>query len=109
MYQVSLYCSLGVNAFTRAYINFMNPAEIFNFRDKFDGYVFIDGKGMVISILLQPHPPPPLQNLFVVSLVYKAVDRHFIFRFKKENRLPKVNSTFNTTFKTLNLQGMAIK
>lgn len=85
MYQVSLYCSLGVNAFTRAYINFMNPAEIFNFRDKFDGYVFIDGKGMVISILLQP---PPLQNLFVVSLVYKAVDRHFIFKFKKENRLP---------------------
>lgn len=52
MYQVSFYCSLGVNAFTRAYINFMNPAEIFNFRDKFDGYVFIDSKGMVISILL---------------------------------------------------------
>lgn len=44
-YFVKADMSLGVNAFTRAYINFMNPAEIFNFRDKFDGYVFIDSKG----------------------------------------------------------------
>lgn len=44
-YFVKADMSLGINAFTRAYISFMNPAEIFNFRDKFDGYVFIDGKG----------------------------------------------------------------
>uniref|UniRef100_A0A2C9JX85 UPF3 domain-containing protein n=1 Tax=Biomphalaria glabrata TaxID=6526 RepID=A0A2C9JX85_BIOGL len=37
--------SLGQNAFTRAYINFLVPEDIFIFRDKFDGYVFLDAKG----------------------------------------------------------------
>lgn len=40
--------SLGLNAFTRAYINFKNSSEIFNFRDKFDGYVFVDQKGKLL-------------------------------------------------------------
>lgn len=37
--------SLGVNATCRAYINFCNQNDIFIFRDKFDGYVFVDNKG----------------------------------------------------------------
>ncbi|XP_063708367.1 regulator of nonsense transcripts 3B-like [Culicoides brevitarsis] len=37
--------SLGVMASSRAYITFENPEEIFVFRDKYDGYVFVDGKG----------------------------------------------------------------
>lgn len=37
--------SLGPHAFTRAYINFKSAADIFTFRDKFDGYVFVDQKG----------------------------------------------------------------
>ncbi|KAK3095589.1 hypothetical protein FSP39_016426 [Pinctada imbricata] len=43
-YFVKADMSLGSSAFTRAYINFTNAEEIFNFRDKFDGYVFVDGK-----------------------------------------------------------------
>lgn len=37
--------SLGINATGRAYINFCNQNDIFIFRDKFDGYVFVDTKG----------------------------------------------------------------
>lgn len=38
--------SLGPsNSFTRAYINFKSQTDIFTFRDKFDGYVFVDKKG----------------------------------------------------------------
>lgn len=38
--------SLGSNnSFTRVYINFKSQGDIFTFRDKFDGYVFVDKKG----------------------------------------------------------------
>nr|CAG4651747.1 EOG090X04G9 [Triops cancriformis] len=37
--------SLGIFAFSRAYINFLNVDDLFIFRDKFDGYVFLDNKG----------------------------------------------------------------
>ncbi|KAK0048795.1 regulator of nonsense transcripts 3A-like isoform X1 [Biomphalaria pfeifferi] len=43
-YFVRADMSLGQNAFTRAYINFLVPEDIFIFRDKFDGYVFLDAK-----------------------------------------------------------------
>lgn len=33
-------------SFSRAYINFKDVDDIYVFRDKFDGYVFIDEKGM---------------------------------------------------------------
>ncbi|CAG4978440.1 unnamed protein product [Parnassius apollo] len=38
--------SLGSNVYSRAYINFLNVDDIFLFRDKFDGYVFVDEKGL---------------------------------------------------------------
>uniref|UniRef100_A0A4W2CTS9 UPF3 domain-containing protein n=1 Tax=Bos indicus x Bos taurus TaxID=30522 RepID=A0A4W2CTS9_BOBOX len=38
---VSLYPHL----YSRAYINFRNPDDILLFRDRFDGYIFIDSKG----------------------------------------------------------------
>ncbi|CAG5118812.1 unnamed protein product, partial [Candidula unifasciata] len=44
-YFVRADMSLGQNAFTRAYVNFLSPEDIFIFRDKFDGYVFLDAKG----------------------------------------------------------------
>ncbi|BFZ06629.1 hypothetical protein BsWGS_09667 [Bradybaena similaris] len=44
-YFVRADMSLGQHAFTRAYINFLSPDDIFIFRDKFDGYVFLDAKG----------------------------------------------------------------
>jgi regulator of nonsense transcripts 3 len=37
--------TLGQNASSRAYITFSNPEDIFIFKDKFDGYVFVDAKG----------------------------------------------------------------
>ncbi|KAF9801572.1 hypothetical protein SFRURICE_015066 [Spodoptera frugiperda] len=37
--------SLGNNLYSRAYINFVNVDDIYLFRDKFDGYVFLDEKG----------------------------------------------------------------
>lgn len=37
--------SLGSMASTRVYITFQNADDIFVFRDRFDGYVFVDGKG----------------------------------------------------------------
>ncbi|KAK7078064.1 Regulator of nonsense transcripts 3B [Halocaridina rubra] len=37
--------SLGSSAYCRAYINFKNTEDVFTFRDKFDGYVFVDQKG----------------------------------------------------------------
>ncbi|KAK1797772.1 hypothetical protein P4O66_008127, partial [Electrophorus voltai] len=37
--------SLYPHLFSRAYINFKNPEDIILFRDRFDGYVFIDSKG----------------------------------------------------------------
>ncbi|KAL4712649.1 hypothetical protein ACJJTC_007946 [Scirpophaga incertulas] len=38
--------SLGNNVYSRAYINFVNVEDIFLFRDKFDGYIFLDDKGV---------------------------------------------------------------
>lgn len=39
--------SLYPHLFARAYINFKNPEDIVLFRDRFDGYVFIDNRGKV--------------------------------------------------------------
>lgn len=38
---------LGQNATSRAYINFVNDEDIFIFKDRFDGYVFVETKGSV--------------------------------------------------------------
>jgi len=43
--------SLGQNAACRAYIIFTNQEDIFIFKDKFDGYVFVDSKGKYILYL----------------------------------------------------------
>lgn len=37
----------GQNATSRAYINFINEEDIFIFKDRFDGYVFVETKGGV--------------------------------------------------------------
>lgn len=41
VFSLSLYPHL----FARAYINFKNQEDIVLFRDRFDGYVFIDNRG----------------------------------------------------------------
>ncbi|XP_055700869.1 regulator of nonsense transcripts 3B-like [Phlebotomus papatasi] len=37
--------TLGLNSSCRAYINFLKQEDIFIFKDKFDGYVFVDTRG----------------------------------------------------------------
>ncbi|XP_066603707.1 regulator of nonsense transcripts 3A-like isoform X2 [Prorops nasuta] len=48
--------SLGQFAFTRAYINFIDQQDIFIFREKFDNYVFVDGKGTEYSAVVEFAP-----------------------------------------------------
>lgn len=35
----------GINSFSRAYLSFVNQGDIYIFKEKFDGYVFVDSKG----------------------------------------------------------------
>ncbi len=42
---MSKYFSLGSNATSRAYLNFVKDEDIILFKEKFDGYVFVDNKG----------------------------------------------------------------
>uniref|UniRef100_A0A182NI61 UPF3 domain-containing protein n=1 Tax=Anopheles dirus TaxID=7168 RepID=A0A182NI61_9DIPT len=48
--------SLGHNASCRAYINFINPADIFRFTDCFDGYTFVDSKGLEYQAVVEYAP-----------------------------------------------------
>lgn len=43
--------SLGNNVYSRAYINFVNVDDIYLFRDKFDGYVFLDERGNINCLI----------------------------------------------------------
>lgn len=45
IYLVKGDSSLGEYAFTRVYINFVNPEDIYDFKERFDNYVFVDAKG----------------------------------------------------------------
>ncbi|XP_036401330.1 regulator of nonsense transcripts 3A isoform X2 [Megalops cyprinoides] len=48
--------SLYPHLFSRAYINFKNPEDIVLFRDRFDGYVFIDNKGQEYPAVVEFAP-----------------------------------------------------
>ncbi|KAK7154366.1 hypothetical protein R3I94_007641 [Phoxinus phoxinus] len=48
--------SLYPHLFSRAYINFKNPEDIIIFRDRFDGYVFIDNKGQEYPAVVEFAP-----------------------------------------------------
>lgn len=45
IYFVRADMSLGPNAFSRAYINFVNMDDLLTFYEQFDNYVFMDNKG----------------------------------------------------------------
>nr|CAG4649254.1 EOG090X04G9 [Scapholeberis mucronata] len=47
---------VGVPNFSRAYINFLNIEEIFTFQEKFDGYVFLDEKGVEYPAVVEFAP-----------------------------------------------------
>uniref|UniRef100_A0A8C6STD1 UPF3B regulator of nonsense mediated mRNA decay n=1 Tax=Neogobius melanostomus TaxID=47308 RepID=A0A8C6STD1_9GOBI len=48
--------SLFPHLFARAYINFKNQEDIILFRDRFDGYVFIDNKGQEYPAIVEFAP-----------------------------------------------------
>ncbi|KAK0078642.1 hypothetical protein PV325_002248 [Microctonus aethiopoides] len=48
--------SLGQNAYSRAYINFIEQNDIFVFREKFDNYVFVDSKGTEFAAVVEFAP-----------------------------------------------------
>ncbi|KAG7484261.1 hypothetical protein MATL_G00047330 [Megalops atlanticus] len=48
--------SLRPHVFSRAYINFKNQEDIVLFRDRFDGYVFIDNRGQEYSAIVEFAP-----------------------------------------------------
>lgn len=45
IYTVGGDASLGEYSFARVYISFVNPDDVFTFKEKFDNYVFVDAKG----------------------------------------------------------------
>uniref|UniRef100_A0A8D0A957 UPF3B regulator of nonsense mediated mRNA decay n=1 Tax=Sander lucioperca TaxID=283035 RepID=A0A8D0A957_SANLU len=48
--------SLYPHLFARAYINFKNQEDIVLFRDRFDGYVFIDSRGQEYTAIVEFAP-----------------------------------------------------
>lgn len=48
--------SLGQYAFARAYINFIHPEDVYIFKEKFDGYVFVDKTGNEYQCLVEFAP-----------------------------------------------------
>uniref|UniRef100_A0A8B9DWA9 UPF3A regulator of nonsense mediated mRNA decay n=1 Tax=Anser cygnoides TaxID=8845 RepID=A0A8B9DWA9_ANSCY len=50
------YFDLYPHLYSRAYINFRNPEDILLFRDRFDGYVFIDNKGLEYPAVVEFAP-----------------------------------------------------
>lgn len=48
--------SLGYDATCRAYITMKNYEDVFLFRDRFDGYVFVDSKGAEYSAIVEFAP-----------------------------------------------------
>lgn len=55
-YYVPADWSLGQHATCRAYINFRHQNDIFIFKDKFDGYVFVDTKGIEFPAIVEFAP-----------------------------------------------------
>lgn len=55
-YFVSGDWSLGKNACSRAYINFTRADDIYLFKDKFDGYIFVDAKGVEFPAVVEFAP-----------------------------------------------------
>ncbi|XP_075211476.1 uncharacterized protein LOC142318825 isoform X2 [Lycorma delicatula] len=56
MYYVPADTSLMPHSFCRAYLNFVNQSDIFIFTQKFDGYVFVDSKGMEYPAVVEFAP-----------------------------------------------------
>ncbi|XP_055537136.1 regulator of nonsense transcripts 3B [Wyeomyia smithii] len=81
-YFVSGDWSLGKNASSRAYISFVRAEDIFLFKDKFDGYIFVDSKGVEFPAVVEYAPFQELPRNRSRKKDAKAgtidVDTHFL-------------------------------
>ena len=50
-YVVARISYTNTKTFFRAYINFIDEEEVYTFTNKFDGYVFVDDRGIKTSFL----------------------------------------------------------
>ena len=48
--RVTNFTTKKIFSFFRASINFINEDEVFTFKERFDGYVFVDNKGKITQI-----------------------------------------------------------
>lgn len=78
MYYVLADWSLGTHASCRAYINFVNQEDVFIFKEKFDGYVFVDARG----------------NEYPAVVEYAPFQKTIKYRSKKTDR--KANTLDNS-------------
>lgn len=57
--------SLGQFAFCRAYINFLSLIDMESFRDKFDGYVFVDSRGNEFPAVVEYAPFQKIPHIYL--------------------------------------------
>ncbi|KAL7298544.1 hypothetical protein TKK_0008320 [Trichogramma kaykai] len=53
--------------FCRAYINFINPQDVFDFKDKFDDYVFVDSRGVEYPAVVEFAPSQKIPKYRVLQ------------------------------------------
>lgn len=73
LYFVKADLSLGQHAYSRAYINFIEQKNIFDFREKFDNYVFVDAKGNEYPAVVEF---APFQRLPKKRIIKKKDTKH---------------------------------
>lgn len=66
---------LGVYSFSRAYINFLNLKDMESFRDKFDGYVFVDSRGNEFPALVEYAPFQKVPHMYLSPSSKKKRDK----------------------------------
>lgn len=96
--------SLGLDSTSRAYINFINQDDIFLFKDRFDGYVFVDNKGVEYPAIVEFAPfqglsrkcrkKDPKCNTIETDPHYI----NFLEKVNKENKEPKTDSKLEYSF-----------
>ena len=59
------------HVYARAYINFKNQEDIILFRDRFDGYVFLDNKGQEYPGIVEFAPFKKLQKIRLRKKILK--------------------------------------
>lgn len=85
--------SLYPHLFSRAYINFKNPEEILLFRDRFDGYVFIDNKGIWFCFGLAAAKMENCVQLYILRVlslnIYSGLEYPAVVEFAPFQKISK--------------------